>query len=96
MFLFHIATSLGLIALAAGSALYVFSARCDGKGKCCANVISILVVVLSILSLLCTFYCGIKSWQQGNDQCLLCMKHGMEVQDKSMIDNKDKLSKKVN
>ena len=84
MFMFHVALALSLIALTAGSALYVFSSRCDGKGTCFANVIAILVILLSIASSICTLYCGFKAWV-GAEQCPMCMMHGMQTQDKSMM-----------
>lgn len=90
MFMFHVALSLCLIALTAGSALYVFSARCEGKGTCFATLIAMIVIVLSIISSLCTMYYGVKAWQQGGDQCPMCMNmmHDMKMQDKSMMGGK--------
>ncbi|MHB1222403.1 MAG: hypothetical protein ACYC0J_10445 [Gammaproteobacteria bacterium] len=93
MFMFHVALSLCLIALTAGSALYVFSARCEGRGTCFANLVAIVVIVLSIITSLCTMYYGVKAWQQGSEQCPMCMSmmqdmHGMKMQDKPMMDGK--------
>ena len=93
MFMFHVALSLCLIALTAGSALYVFSARCEGKGTCFANLIAIIVIVLSIISSLCTMYYGVRAWQQG-DQCPMCRNmmhdmHDMKMQNKSMMGGKE-------
>ena len=72
MFMFHIALTLSLIALTAGSALYVFSARCEGKGTCFAKLIAIIVILLSIASSVCTIYCGIMRSQQAGDQNSMC------------------------
>lgn len=93
MFMFHVALSLSLIALTAGSALYAFSGRCEGKGTCLASLIAIIVIVLSIISSLCTMYYGVRAWQQGGDQCPMCMNmmhdmHDMKMQDKSMMGGK--------
>lgn len=91
MFMFHVALSLSLIALTAGCALYVFTARCEGKGTCFASAIAILVILLSITSTLCTMYFGVKAWQQGYEQCLM--------HDKSMMGDTtpmNKMNEKMN
>lgn len=76
MFLFHAAYSLGMIALTAGTALYVWSARNSGAGVGLAKLIGILVIIFSIGSTLCTSYYGIKYWSQGYFQSPMEM-HGM-------------------
>lgn len=66
MFMFHVALALNLLALAAGSALYLFaSSRCDCKGSCFAKMIAILVILFSVLSTVCTMNAGIQMWQAG-------------------------------
>ena len=88
MFMFHVALSLGLIALTAGSALYVFSGECKGKGTCFAQAVAILVILISLISSACTIYCGIKFCQEGN--AMMCMGHGMKMQDNAMPGSKVK------
>lgn len=64
MFMFHIALALNLLALAAGSALYMFaSSRCDCKGSCFAKMVAILVILFSVLSTVCTMNAGLQMWQ---------------------------------
>jgi hypothetical protein len=65
MFLFHVAFSLGMIALTCGTALYVWSARDRGTGTDFAKLIGILVIIFSITSILCTSYYGVMYWQDG-------------------------------
>lgn len=76
MFLFHVAYSLGMIAVSAGTALYVWSARNNGAGVGLAKLIGILVVIFSIVSTLCTSYYGVKYWQAGYFQSPMEV-HGM-------------------
>ena len=83
MFLFHIALSLGLIALSAGTGLFVWLKQHAGSGL--AKTIAVLVVIISIISTLCTIYCGVTYGQQGYSQChKMGMEHSMPMQNKSM------------
>ncbi len=76
MFMFHAAFSLGLIALTAGTALFVWSKHIDAAGSGLAKTIGALVIIFAISSTLCTIYYGVKYWQQGDFQSLMGM-HGM-------------------
>src|SRR5665213_3473368 len=76
MFMFHVAFSLGLIALTAGTALFVWSKHVDAAGFGLAKAIGILVIIFAIGSTLCTIYYGVKYWQQGDFQSLMGM-HSM-------------------
>ena len=80
MFMFHVALSLCLLTLTAGTALYVFAARCDGKGTCFARLIALVVIILSIFSSVCTIYWGVKFMQLAREEAQLLM-----MQDKSMM-----------
>lgn len=90
MFPFHIAYALNLIALTAGTALYAWVACKEGKGTCFAKAIGIIVIILSILSLICTVFYGVKYWKAGLDKAPLVMMQEM-MQDmhkkKSMTGN---------
>lgn len=87
MFMFHAAFSLGLIALTAGTALFVWSKHQNSAGSGLAKVIGTLVIIFSITSTLCTIYYGIKYWQQGDFQSLMGMHQMMQMQDKSMMND---------
>lgn len=78
MFMFHAAFSLGLIALTAGTALFVWSKHVDTAGSGLAKAIGTLVIIFAIGSTLCTIYYGIKYWQQGDFQSLMGMHSMME------------------
>lgn len=82
MFQFHIAFSLGLIALSSGTALVAWSTQRGNSGL--AKIIGILIILFSITSTLCTVYYGITYWQQGYFQSPMSMQHTMPMQDKSM------------
>ncbi|CAM3017721.1 MULTISPECIES: hypothetical protein [Legionella] len=71
MFQFHIAFSLGLIALSAGTVLFSWSKQQDSSGF--AKTIGVLIIIFSITSTLCTVYYGIKYWQQGSFQSPMSM-----------------------
>lgn len=64
MFLFHIAFALGLIALALGVYFLVWAcSEKDGAGV--AKTFGYIIVILAIISLLCTFYYNMKLWKAG-------------------------------
>lgn len=65
MFIFHIAISTGLIALAIGTSLYIWSQRQEGPGTGLARIFGFLIILLSITSMLCTSYYGVKYWHEG-------------------------------
>lgn len=77
MFMFHVAFSLGLIALTAGTALFIWSKHVDAAGSGLAKVIGTLVIIFAIGSTLCTIYYGVKYWQQGDFQSPVGMMHGI-------------------
>lgn len=87
MFMFHAALALNLLALCAGSALFIFAAsRCECKGSCFAKIIAVIVLVLAILSTICTINSGRMMWNNmqdgkpammGDNNCPMCdMKSG--------------------
>jgi hypothetical protein len=63
MFLFHAAISLGLIALASGTALLVWAMRNQGAGTSVAKVFGYIVVILASLSILCSIYSAVHTWR---------------------------------
>ncbi len=64
MFLIHAAFALGLLSLAAGAALYIFASRHTGAGTSLGRVVGFIVMVVSTLSLLCSFYLGVMIWKE--------------------------------
>jgi len=64
MFLIHAAFALGLISLTAGSALYIWALRNKGTGSGIGRVVGFIVMIISALSLICSFYLGIKIWKE--------------------------------
>ncbi|HHY0177173.1 MULTISPECIES: hypothetical protein [Legionella] len=81
MFQFHTAFSLGLIALSAGTALWVWAKQQKGVGL--ATILGLLVILFSMTSTLCTVYYGIKYWQQGYFQSPMSMQPTITMQNKS-------------
>ena len=64
MFLIHAAFALGLMSLTAGSALYIWALRNKGTGSGVGRIVGFIVIVISTLSLICSFYLGIKIWKE--------------------------------
>ena len=65
MFCFHIAFSVGLIALASSAAILIWAKVHENVGTGLAKSIGYLVVLFSVLNIACTSYCAFKYWQQG-------------------------------
>lgn len=65
MFLFHIALSLDLIALAAGAALISRTKQAEGCCSTLAKIIGYIVAILALISLVCTIASGVRHWQHG-------------------------------
>src|SRR4030067_3039709 len=65
MFCFHIAFSVGLIALASSAAILIWAKVHENVGTGLAKSIGYLVVLFSVLNIACTGYCAFKYWQQG-------------------------------
>ena len=84
MFQFHIALALGLIALSSGIAIF----NCSDKHSCSglAKFLGFLIVITSIVSTVCTVYCGVTGWKQGTfAQCNMLNKNVTQAQDTSMV-----------
>lgn len=64
-FLFHVGQMLALVAIAAGIILIAWASRNEGTGISLANFFGRLIVIVAILSLLCTSYYGIVYWSKG-------------------------------
>lgn len=65
MFLFHVAFSLNMLALCAGTAVYIWSDRNNGAGSSLAKIIGTLVILFSVISIFCTVYFGMRYWAEG-------------------------------
>lgn len=96
MFLFHASFSLALLALTAGIALYVWSLRAVGAGTGLAKILGFLIMIVALLGVLCTGYCGVRYWQAGyfqsamEEKCKMCE----TVVNKTMPDGKTADTKK--
>lgn len=64
IFMLHIGLSLGLLSLTAGTALWIWSAQDLRRGLHIGRVIGLIVIILSILSISCSFYFGAQSWKE--------------------------------
>lgn len=60
MFNFHIVFSLGLIALASGAAILIWSEVHDSVGTSLTKVIGYIIIIVSVLNILCVGYWAIK------------------------------------
>src|SRR5438093_8362404 len=66
MFTMHISLLLGYSVLLASAVLLIWSLRNTGKGSSFGKIIGSIIFVLTLLSVLCINYYGIKYWAQGN------------------------------
>lgn len=65
MFLFHTAMTLGLIAFSLGVSLIIWGLRNQGAGVQLARVLGSLVVIIAVISMLCSSFYVIKYWHEG-------------------------------
>lgn len=56
--------SLQLIALTAGIALFIWSLNSDDRGAILGRFFGFIIMILALLSILCTLYMSIKFWTQ--------------------------------
>lgn len=56
--------SLQLIALTAGLALFIWSLNSDKSGAFLGRFLGFFIMLLALISVLCTVYAGIKLWMQ--------------------------------
>lgn len=66
MFIMHITALLAYALLLASTVLLIWSLRNEGAGSSLGKIIGSIVFVLSLLSMICIGYYGIKYWAQGN------------------------------
>lgn len=90
MFQFHAALSLGLIALSAGAGLFVMSKQIEGCAASLAKFVGAFVLLIALISTICTLYCGIKCGVGVHTQCPLSMDHDGMMGDKAMPEAMDK------
>lgn len=79
MFFFHSAVSLGLIALACGVALLIWSMRHEGKGTCLAKFFGYVITIIAALGIICSIYSAVHMWRMYHMQHQMMMK-GMQQQ----------------
>lgn len=84
MFMYHSALALGLIALAAGCALFVLGHRTETCGKRLAKFFGVIIIILSVLSTACTLYYGLMFWKSGMFQEMMKL-HEMRMHDQSSV-----------
>lgn len=97
MFPFHAAFSLGMISLAAGTALYAWSSsRPEGTGMGFSKLIGILVIVFSITSTLCTVYYGVRYWSEGYFQSPIAKMQCIQPQNRSMMNSNIEMTNMMN
>lgn len=73
MFIMHISALFALSVLLGSTVLVIWSLRNNGEGSALGKTIGSLVFVLSLLSMLCIGYYGIKYWIQGNFETPMSM-----------------------
>lgn len=66
MFIMHISALLAYAILLASTVLLIWSLRNEGAGSALGKIIGSFVFILSLLSMICIGYYGIKYWTQGN------------------------------
>lgn len=65
MFMFHAAMMLGLIAIALGVTLVVWSMRNEGQGIGMASIFGYIIIIVAILGEICNTYYSLNYWHQG-------------------------------
>lgn len=81
MFMFHAAMMLGLIAIALGVSLVVWSVRNEGQGITMASIFGYIIIIVAILGEICSAYYSINYWREGYFQT---PSDGMNVNAKKM------------
>jgi hypothetical protein len=64
LFIIHASLALALLSLTAGTALYIWSVSSHGTGSSLGRIVGSIVLFLSALSIVCTFYLGVKIWKE--------------------------------
>lgn len=85
MFVMHVAIMVGIIALATGVSLYIWSLRNQGAGVGIAKFFGVLIIILAIVDGICISYYGFKYWMEGYFENPMNM---MQMQNKSMMESK--------
>jgi len=84
---FHIAFTLGLIALTLGTALFVWAKHIEGCESKFAKIVGMLVVILSVASLFCTVFSGVTRGLYHGYGALPSMQMGQMMHSKTMMNN---------
>ncbi|MBX9786099.1 MAG: hypothetical protein K2Y08_02055 [Alphaproteobacteria bacterium] len=66
MFIMHISALLAYSVLLASTTLIIWSLRHEGAGSALGKFVGSFVFILSLLSMLCIGYYGLKYWTQGH------------------------------
>lgn len=66
MFIMHLSTLFGYSVLLASTALIIWSLRHEGAGSVLGKFVGSFIFILSLLSMLCIAYYGVKYWTQGH------------------------------
>ncbi len=82
MFMYHSALALSLLALAAGCALFILGHRIESCGKRLARFFGVFIIIISLLSTICTIYVATMYWKAGLFKDLIRM-HQMRMIDKN-------------
>ena len=84
MFIMHISGLFALTVLLASTALVIWSLRNPGTGSALGKTIGSIVFIVSISSLICIGYYGLKYWYQGNFETSTGMSMGMPMRGEMM------------
>jgi hypothetical protein len=77
MFLFHVAFPLGLMALVAGTWLYVWATNIEGEGTGFAKLIGVLVILFAITNTVCVSYFSYRMFQSMGGFSAMMSEKGM-------------------
>ena len=83
---FHMAFALSLIALVAGTWLFVWSKQ---TGGCCAwlgAIIGFLVMIIALIMTICALVCGFNAWQHGYGKMMLPSQQTTSISHKGVSD----------
>jgi hypothetical protein len=76
---FHAILALELIALALGAAILILAKAHESVGTCFAKMLGYIVVVISLLSVLCSLYGATMFWLDGHGKLYPMMMQGQKM-----------------
>jgi len=93
IFLMHLSLILAYGVVLASTSLFIWSLRNKGEGSTLGKAVGAVLFILSVLSILCASYYGIKYWRQGSFESP--MEISTMMHQKDIMQVRQKLLKKI-